>query len=563
MTIAMRTALLLPLCACITLLALPACQRTPGPEVVTVQENAAAAQRIKADVRYLADDTLQGRLTGTAGYDLAAEYVAKRFAAIGLQPAGDHGSWFQSVPLLRATRELEGARFAIVRDGRRSELRVREQFLPGLSYSVAEAAIEAPAVFVGHGVSAPELHYDDFAGLDLHGRIAVLFSGAPMRFDPDRRALHATTDEKLRALAERGAIGVVFVNTVADEVQLPWARTADHWQRPGMRLRNVDGSGIETFPSLQVIATVSASAAERIFEGSGHDAAQLFRDAQAGTLRGFALPGTLALAARTRIEPLQSRNVVAKLPGSDPALAREHIVYSAHLDHLGVGVPALPEAMKHEDTMHQDSIFNGALDNALGVSILLEAARTLHAKPAPKRSLLFVATTGEEQGLLGSQWFATHSPAMLVADINLDMPMLLAPTSDVVAIGAEHSSLQGVLQQAARDVGVELSPDPFPEELVFVRSDQYAFVRAGIPSLVLDGGITAAADRDPKLAQRTFMRSCYHQPCDDASQPIQYGDAARLARLNARLGLLLGNADARPGWHAADFFGHQPARSRP
>jgi Zn-dependent M28 family amino/carboxypeptidase len=561
MTIAMRTVLLLPLCFCISLLALPACQRTPAPEVVTVQENAAAAQRIRADVGYLADDRRQGRLTGTPGYDQAADHVAQRFAAIGLQPAGERGGWFQSVPLLRATREPAGARFVIVRDGKRNELRVREQFLPGLSYSVAEAAVEAPAVFVGHGVSAPELHYDDFAGLDLHGRIAVLFSGAPMRFDPDRRALHAATSEKLRALAERGAIGAVFVNTVADEVQLPWARSADHWQRPGMRLRNTDGSGIETFPSLRVTATVSASTAERIFEGSGHSAAELFRDAQAGTLHGFALPGALALAARTRIEPLQSRNVVAKLPGSDPALAREHIVYSAHLDHLGIDVPAQPDATK--DTAHQDSIFNGALDNALGVSILLEAARTLHARPTPKRSLLFVATTGEEQGLLGAQWFATHPPGALVADINLDMPMLLAPTRDVVAIGAEHSSLQGMLQQAARDVGVEVSPDPFPEELSFVRSDQYAFVHAGIPSVYLEGGITAAADRDPKLAQRTFMRSCYHRPCDDASQPIQYGDAARLARLNARLGLLLGNADARPRWHAGDFFGRPPARSRP
>ena len=561
MTIAMRTVLLLPLCFCISLLALPACQRTPAPEVVTVQEHAAAAQRIRADVGYLADDRRQGRLTGTPGYDQAADHVAQRFAAIGLQPAGERGGWFQSVPLLRATREPAGARFAIVRDGKRNELRVREQFLPGLSYSVAEAAVEAPAVFVGHGVSAPELHYDDFAGLDLHGRIAVLFSGAPMRFDPDRRALHAATGEKLRALAERGAIGAVFVNTVADEVQLPWAHSADHWQRPGMRLRNTDGSGIETFPSLQVTATVSASTAERIFEGSGHSAAELFRDAQAGTLHGFALPGALALAARTRIEPLQSRNVVAKLPGTDPALAREHIVYSAHLDHLGIDVPAQPDATK--DTTHQDSIFNGALDNALGVSILLEAARALQAGPAPKRSLLFVATTGEEQGLLGARWFVSHPPGTLVADINLDMPMLLAPTSDVVAIGAEHSSLQGVLQQAARDVGVELSPDPFPEELTFVRSDQYAFVHAGIPSMYLEGGITAAADRDPKLVQRTFMRSCYHQPCDDASQPIQYGDAARLARLNARLGLLLGNADARPRWHAGDFFGGQPARSRP
>jgi Zn-dependent M28 family amino/carboxypeptidase len=549
----MRTALRLPLWFCIGLLALPACQRTPAPEVVTVQENAAAAQRIKADVRDLADDRLQGRLTGSAGYDLAADHVARRFAAIGLQPAGERGSWFQSVPLLRATRELEGAQFAIVRDGKRTPLRVREQFLPGLSFTSAQAALEAPAVFVGHGVSAPELHYDDFAGLDLKGRIAVLFTGAPMRFDNDRRAHYGATSAKLRALAERGAIGVVFVNTAADEAQLPWTRNADNWERPGMRLRNADGSGVDVFPSLRVSATVSASAAELVFAGSGHHAAELFRAAQAGTLRGFALPGTLALAARTRIEPLQSRNVVAKLTGSEPTLAREHIVYSAHLDHLGVGAPGDPDAPR------QDRIYNGALDNALGVAILLEAARNLHARPPPRRSLLFVATTGEEQGLLGAQRFARHPPGELVAAINLDMPMLLAPSSDVVAIGAEHSSLQSVLQAAAKDSGVELTRDPYPEDNTFVRSDQYAFALAGIPALYLDAGITASAGTDPKLAQREFLRRCYHQPCDDASQPIQYGDAARLARLNARIGMLLGQAAHRPQWNSGDFFAARPS----
>ena len=552
MTPAMRTALRLPLCFCISLLALPACQRTPVPDVVTVKENAAAAQRIKADVRYLADDRLQGRLTGSAGYDLAADHVARRFAAIGLQPSGERGSWFQSVPLLRATRELDGARFAILRDGKRTALRVREQFLPGLSFSTAQATLEAPAVFVGHGVSAPELHYDDFAGLDLRGRIAVLFTGAPMRFDNDRRAHYGATSTKLRALAERGAIGVVFVNTAADEAQLPWARNADNWDRPGMRLRNADGSGVDVFPSLRVSATVSANAAELVFAGSGHHAAELFRAAQDGTLRGFALPGTLALAARTRIEPLQSRNVVAKLTGSDPSLAREHIVYSAHLDHLGVGA-------SNPDSPAEDRIYNGALDNALGVAILLEAARSLHAKPAPQRSLLFVATTGEEQGLLGAQWFARNPPGELVAAINLDMPMLLAPSRDVVAIGAEHSSLQSVLQQAAKDSGVELTRDPFPEDNTFVRSDQYAFARAGIPALYLDAGITASAGADPKLAQREFLRRCYHQPCDDASQPIQYGDAARLARLNARIGVLLGQSAQRPQWNSGDFFGARPS----
>lgn len=537
------------------LLALAACQRAPSPQTAAMRDNAAASQRIRGDVHYLADDKLQGRFTGTHGYGLAAAYVARRFAAIGLQAAGDHGNWFQDVPLLRATREADGARLAIIRGGKTEELRFREQFLPGLDYNAADAAIEAPAVFVGQGVFAPELQQDDFAGLDLKGRIAVLFSGAPMRFDNDHRALYAAATGKLHALAERGAVGVVFVNTVADEVQIPWSRNADNWNRPGMRLRNADGNGNETFPSLRVTATISVSAAELVFAGSGHSAAELFRAAQDGTLKGFALPGTLALAAHTRIEPLQSRNVVAKLPGADAVLAREHLVYSAHLDHLGVGAP-----------VKGDRIYNGALDNALGVSILLEVARILHANAAPKRSLLFVATTGEEQGLLGAQWFAAHPPGTLAAAINLDMPMLLAPSSDVVPIGAGHSSLQAFLQQAAQDVGVGLTPDPFPEENAFVRSDQYAFVRAGIPALYLDGGSTPTTDLDPKVVQRDFLRHCYHQPCDDARQPIQYGDAARLARLSARIGLLVGNAVQRPLWKPGDFFGTQfgqPPQARP
>lgn len=542
------------------LLVLVACHRTPASAAATAQD--AAATRIQTDVRALADDAMQGRETGTPGFERAADYVAARFRVLGLQPAGDDGTFSQRVPLLKATRIADGARFEVVRADRTISLRFRDQFLPEPNYDSADSVVRAPAVFVGQGVSAPELKHDDFAGLDLHGKIAVLLGGAPARLDNDRRAFYAATGKKLRALVERGAIGAVFVDTAQDEARVPWALQAGNWERPGLRLRGADGRGIDTFAQLRVIARVSAAAADLLFDGSGHTAAELAKAAQADGLHGFVLPVTLALATRTRIERLDSRNVVAKLPGSDAALGNEAIVYSAHLDHLGIGAP-----------VKGDNIYNGALDNALGVSIVLETAHQLHAVTTrPKRALMFVALTAEEQGLLGAEWFATHPPARLVADLNLDMPMLLAPTRDVVPIGASHSSLQGALKQAAGDLGVGLSPDPFPEESVFVRSDQYAFVRAGVPALYLDGGVVPAASSAgkpadahsmPLLAQREFLRRCYHQPCDDVRQPIQYGDAARLARLNARIGSLLGNAAQSPHWAAGDFFGERfaPAAS--
>jgi len=543
----------MPAAVLAALLLLGACERSPAP--ASPAADPAAAGRIEADVRYLADDKLEGRETGTRGYDLAADYVAERYAQIGLQPAGDDGTFFQQVPLLKATREQDGAKFEIERGGRSIALRFKDQYLPALNYNAPEHALRAPAVFVGQGVYAPELKQDDFAGVEVTGKIAVVFAGAPERFDNDRRAFYSSSREKLRALAERGAIGVVFVNTAEDEARRPWARSAAEWDKPGMRLRGGDGKGIDTFPQLQAAAYVSASAADLVFADGPQTAAQLFDAAKAGTLKAHDLPGTITLAGRTRIEPAQSRNVVAKLPGSDAALGAEHIVYTAHLDHIGIGAP-----------VKGDRIYNGALDNALGVSIMLEAAHDLVAeKVHPKRSLLFVALTAEEKGLLGAEWFAAHPtvPATgLVANINMDMPVMLAPSSDVVPIGVEHSTLQSVMAAAAKEAGVALSPDPFPEEVVFVRSDQYAFIRAGVPAVYLDGGVIAAGKGpDPKAAFRDFLRNCYHQPCDDIAQPIQYGDAARLARLNARIGLLAGNATARPRWNSGDFFGEKFAKA--
>jgi Zn-dependent M28 family amino/carboxypeptidase len=548
-----------PLTVLTALVLLAACAREQAaadPAAARPASRPAAEARIEADVHTLAADDMQGREAGTPGYDKAADYVAQRMRAIGLQPAGDDGSYFQQVPLLRATREQAGARLAVVHADRTVELRFKDQFLPALNFDAPQSEVTAPAVFVGFGVHAPELKHDDFAALDLQGKIAVLFNGAPARFDHDRRAFYSSTREKLRELSERGAVGAVFVSTAQEEARSPWKRGVEDWTKPGMRLRGPDGKGVDTFPQLKVVASVSAAAADRLFEGSGQFAAELFKAALEGAPKGFALPAKLALAARTQVESVESRNVVGRIAGAGAALADEHVVYTAHLDHVGVGA-----------AVNGDAIYNGAIDNALGVAIMLEAARELVAsKPPLKRSLLFAAVTAEEKGLLGAQWFATHPPVEgeLVANINLHMPVLLAPSTDVVPIGVEHSSLKAVLDTAAKDIGVALTPDPFPEETIFVRSDQYPFIRAGIPAVYLLGGMASAdGKRQPKLAFSKFLSEHYHQPSDEIELPIAYGDAVRLARLNARIGRIVGDAAQRPTWNAGDFFGERFGRRNP
>lgn len=511
-----------------------------------------AAQRIAADLRKLADDGMEGRETGSRGYELAAAYVAARLAEAGLEPAGDDGGFFQRVPLLRAVAQERGARLAVLRGGRTIELRYGEHFLPWANFDAPSHHVEAPAVFVGHAIHAPELGHDDFAGLDLAGRIAVLLPGAPESFDAHQRAFHSAQREKLAAIAARGAIGAVWVSTPESEARVPWARQRASAGNAAMRLRDAGGGAIDGFPQLRAVATVAAAAADFVFADDERHAAQLFDAARAGTLRGFALPGTLAIAGRTRIEPFESRNVVARLPGRDPALAAEQVVHTAHLDHVGIGAA----------DAEGDRIHNGALDNALGVSIMLETARMLAAEQTrTRRSQVFAALTGEEQGLLGAQWFVSRPGApraAMVANLNIDMPVLLAPSTDAVVIGGEHSSLGDAAAAAAAEIGLPLSPDPFPEEATFVRSDHYAFVRAGIPAVYLDGGtISADGERDPKRALAYFLRNCYHQPCDDASQPIQYDDAARLARLSAALARRIGDDEARPRWRDGDFFGER------
>ncbi|MCX7034296.1 MAG: M28 family metallopeptidase [Arenimonas sp.] len=541
--------LLAPLALCL----LVACSRTANDDAPVPAPAAAAdasgPQRIEADVRFLADDLLEGRAAGTRGYDLASLYVANRYRAIGLEPAGDDGTYFQNVPLLEARRVREGAAFTVQRDDGDLAFAFEQEFLPGMNFHATSHAVTAPLVFVGQAVHAPDLGHDDFKDVDVRGKVAVYFSGAPSTFGNTQRAFHAAGREKMAQLAARGAIGAIGIGNPVDDAKYPWARGARNWPMAGMRLVDADGKPLEAWPELKATATLSVDGARKLLAGAPMPADEIFERRESGKLQSFDLPGQVTLAGATTLQRVDSRNVVGKLPGSDAALAAEHIAYSAHLDHIGIGAE-----------VEGDGIYNGAFDNALGIAVMLQAATELKADAtAPRRSLLFVAVTAEERGLLGATHFVqspTVAKASLVANINMDMPVFLTEVTDVVPIGVEHSTLEADVQAAAAQLGVGLTADPKPEEVVFVRSDQYAFVREGIPAVYLDAGIKARnPDIDALALYQDFLTGHYHQPSDETDLTINYDSAAMLSRLNAAIGRRVGNADTRPAWKEGDFFG--------
>lgn len=521
-----------------------------------------SATRIEADVRFLADDLLEGREAGTRGYDLAALYVATQYQTMGLEPAGDRGTYFQDVPMLRGTRLAEGARFAITRDGRTTELRFKDEFLPAIAYAGGTCDVTAPMVFVGQAVHAPELQHDDLAGLDVRGKVAVMLWNAPAKFSADQRAYYSDSVPKLAELERRGAVGVIVLGDPDEESRYSWSFSTANWQRPGMRVIGPDGKPLDAFPGIRCIASVPSSQAALLLEGSSWTPEQVFQRKAQGTLQAFELQGTVTLASRARLEPVTSRNVVGRIPAGaavaagQASLAGEHVVLSAHLDHLGIGTPR-----------DGDAIYNGAQDNALGIAAMLEAGRLLmDSRDSMRRSVLLLATTAEEKGLLGAEYFAANPtvPAgSLVANVNLDMPWHASPVSDVIPIGVEHSSLEAVTRRAVEAAGMTVTPDPTPEEVSFIRSDQYPFIRQGVPAVYLVAGVKFADGRDGLAAWNEWMRQHYHQPSDDLDQPIDWLGAAQLAVVNRNIAYAIATEESRPRWKPGDFFGEKFGTQRP
>jgi Zn-dependent M28 family amino/carboxypeptidase len=507
------------------------------------------ADAVRAHVAFLADDLLEGRDTGSRGQEIAARYVATRFAALGLKPGGDEGTWYQRVTLLRTERGAHPGRITISGAGEPRSFDHGGDALIAMNPREPKLDVAAPLVFVGYGLDNARMRVNDYAGLDLRGRIAVALRGFPKGMASEEGAhLAATKDE---AAQRHGAIGLIQIDTLQSAKLRPWARSVAFADAPRFGWIDAAGGSSDDAPGIRASASLNDPAAEALFASSGKTLAAIRKEAdrKGGRPKGFALKTQARITGESVSTRVTSPNVAGILPGSDPALAAEVVVLSAHLDHIGIS------AAKPGEPADADRINNGALDNAAGIATMLEVARAAaQAKTPPRRSILFLAVTGEEKGLLGSDYYARHPTVpigRIVGNVNLDMPLLLYPFTDVIAFGADHSTLGPLVAGAVRPMGVALAPDPMPGEAIFTRSDHYSFVRRGVPSVFLATGYANGGEK----AWGAFLGTHYHRPGDDMSQAIDWQAGARFAEANYRIMRAMADADTPPLWYAGDFFG--------
>jgi Zn-dependent M28 family amino/carboxypeptidase len=512
-----------------------------------------SATRIRADVEFLADDLLEGREAATRGYELAARYGAAALKSAGYAPGADDGSYFQQVPLRQSTPTATSMRLTI--DGTATDIPLPDEGILGPSAVRASVDVTAPVVFAGFGVTAPEFEYDDYAGIDVKGKIVALLYNAPARLPSEPRAYYASADHKLKNAADHGAVALITLLGPDDVKRFPWEQLKTHFGRPTLTWLDADGSPVPSEKRLQAAVYLSPEGSARLFAGAPITFNDAVEAGRRSAPRGTALKATVTMRSATSHARVSSPNVVGFLEGSDPSLAATSVVLTAHLDHTGV----LPQG-------NGDRINNGAYDNATGSAILLEVARVLAAQPVrPKRSVVVVLVTAEEKGLLGSDYFAHHPVKVagrIVANVNLDMPVFLTASTDIVAFGSENSTLGEVVRKAVEDVGYTLSPDPMPEENIFVRSDQYSFVKRGVPAVYLVPGFIA---KDPAVNGQQvfggFLASHYHRPSDDLSLPMDLDALERFTRANLSIVQAIANDPVDPAWKPGNFFGKMFAGS--
>jgi Peptidase family M28 len=510
----------------------------------TDAEYLARGEKSWADVRVLADDAMEGRRAGTPGHRRAAEYVAREFEKAGLKPGGDAG-WFQDVNLISRTIREENSSVTLVRPtgerkivlGTEAAINLRGNFVP---------KVEAPLVFVGHGLKLPQYQHDDLAGVDVRGKFVVAFMSAPTSIPGAVGAHNGSGLERWKVYRDAGAIGIVgILNPYM--MDLPWERAAATRFEPVLTLGPPEA---DLYAGMQGWVMFNPARAAVLFEGAPHSFESILATLKEGkALPRFELPAKMRLVTDAAVVSTKSENVIGILPGADRKLRGEHVVLSAHLDHLGVG----SEGKEGSDG---DRLYNGAMDNAAGIAGLLDIARDLQAKKTkPRRSLVFAAVTAEESGLLGSRALVSRAERKkldMVANLNTDMFLPLFPLKSLTVFGLEESELGADVRAVAESLGVAVQTDPQPLRNRFIRSDQYSFVRAGVPALALKVGFSP--DSPEAAIEKKWFAERYHAVGDDLDQPVDLGAMGKYSELLQRLTLRVADRDNAPAWNKGSAF---------
>jgi len=494
-----------------------------------------------AHVKFLADDSLEGRDTGSEGLGKAQAYAVEQLQKAGLQPAGSNG-FYQPVHFNQYEVDEAKSSLALVANGQAKTLSFADDAFIGTRATHASVTLSAPLVFVGYGLKIPEKNLDELVGIDLKGKIVVYLAGSPSDIPTALASHYQTPAERWKSLRAAGAIGTVTIMNPAS-MDIPWSRISINRNHPSMDLADAEFN--ET-PGQQLGVTFNPASAEQLFAGSGHtfaEIAALGKDRK--PLPHFALATSLKANAVILTKTLESSNIVAKLSGSDPVLRNEFVVLSAHIDHVGIGAP-----------INGDRIYNGAMDDGSGSALVMDIAASLKAHPEKlQRSILFLLVTAEEKGLLGSKYFAAHptvAPKSIVADVNVDMFLPIVPLKILKIEGIEESDLGTRAAAIAQSMGLKPIPDPEPLRNAFIRSDQYSFIKKGVPAVKVDVGFELGTPEQKIF--KDWLTNRYHAPSDDVNQPVDLQAAAGYEEFTRRLLLDTANSAARPNWKPDSFF---------
>jgi Zn-dependent M28 family amino/carboxypeptidase len=522
--------------------------KLPGPAFVALET--ISPEHIRWHVRFLSHDLLEGRGTGQRGGDLAAEYIATQFAEYGLKPAGDHGTYMQKVPLVGITT-LPETRFTLVpKRGEAITLKPLDEYVAFDQTQQQESKVDAEIVFVGYGIEAPEYNWDDYKGVDVRGKVLLMLVSEPPSDDPKFFKGKALTyygrwTYKYEEAARKGAVGVLLVHQT-QMASYPWevVRNSNSGEKSALK---VEG------PALKVASWIHLDVASRLASASGASIDKLMTSANSRDFHPVNLAARLDAHIVSKIRNFEANNVVAILPGSDHKLADEAVLYTAHYDHFGVR-PDMPG----------DNIFNGAEDNATGCGILLELARAFGGAPIrPRRSILFAAVTGEEQGLLGSEYLGKHPPipaGKISLDLNYDDVKPLGAPEEVQVAGAERTSFYPNVEATSKEFRLNIRPDARPEAGHYYRSDHFSLARVGIPSFSINEGTKFKGHPESwgLDKEREYVEKHYHQPSDEYRPDMDFVGDSAMARFGFALGWEAASLPKLIGWQKGDEF--EPAR---